>query len=40
MRTETGDVYVCTKPIRNFARQTMNLDIAIVVAPPLAGQRC
>jgi hypothetical protein len=35
VRTESGDVYVCTKPIRNFARQAMILDIAIVVAVSL-----
>ncbi len=35
VRTETGDVYVCTKPIRNFARQAMILDVAIVVAVSL-----
>jgi len=26
---------VCTKPIRNFARQAMNLDVAIVIAVSL-----
>jgi hypothetical protein len=35
VRTESGDVYVCTKPIRSFARQAMILDIAIVVAVSL-----
>ena len=35
VRTETGDVYVCTKPIRNFARQAMNLAVAIVIAVSL-----
>ena len=35
VRTDSGDVYVCTKPIRNFARQAMILDIAIVVAVSL-----
>ena len=35
VRTETGDVYVCTKPIRNFARQAMNLDVVIVIAVSL-----
>jgi hypothetical protein len=35
VRTESKDVYVCTKPIRNFARQAMILDIAIVVAVSL-----
>lgn len=33
--TESGDVYVCTKPIRIFARQAMILDIVIVVAVSL-----
>lgn len=32
VRTESGDVYVCTKPIRTFARHAMILDIVIVVA--------
>ena len=31
VQTEAGDVYVCTKPIRDFARQAMILDLAIVV---------
>lgn len=35
VRTEAGEVYVCTKPIRSFARQAMMLDIAIVVAVSL-----
>jgi len=35
VRTESGDVYVCTRPIRTFARQAMILDIAIVVAVSL-----
>jgi hypothetical protein len=35
VRTESGEVYVCTKPIRNFARQAMLLDSAIVVAVSL-----
>jgi hypothetical protein len=35
VRTESKDVYVCTKPIRNFARQAMILDIAIVVGVSL-----
>lgn len=30
VKTESGDVYVCTKPIRDYARQSMILDIAIV----------
>jgi hypothetical protein len=33
--TESGDVYVCTKPIRTFARQSLILDVAIVVAVSL-----
>ncbi|MFM8634702.1 MAG: hypothetical protein ACKOEX_07815 [Planctomycetia bacterium] len=35
VRAESGDVYVCTKPIRSFARQAMILDLAIVVAVSL-----
>lgn len=35
VRAESGDVYVCTKPIRTFARQAMILDIVIVVAVSL-----
>jgi hypothetical protein len=35
VRTDAGDVYVCTKPIRDYARQAMILDIAIVVAVSL-----
>jgi hypothetical protein len=35
VRAESGDVYVCTKPIRKFARQAMILDISIVVAVSL-----
>jgi hypothetical protein len=31
VKTEEGDVYVCTKPIRDYARQSMILDLAIVV---------
>ena len=31
VRTESGDVYVCTKPIRDYARQAMILDVVIVV---------
>jgi len=33
--TALGDVYVCTKPIRAFARQAMIFDIAIVLAVSL-----
>lgn len=32
VKTESGDVYVCTKPIRDYARQAMIVDAAIVVA--------
>ena len=35
VQTEAGEVYVCTKPIRSFARQAMILDIAIVVGVSL-----
>ncbi len=35
MKTEAGDVYVCTKPIRVYARHAMILDIAIVVTVSL-----
>jgi hypothetical protein len=35
VRTESADVYVCTKPIRTFARQALIFDIAIVVAVSL-----
>lgn len=35
VRTESGNVYVCTKPIRVFARQAMILDLAIVVGVSL-----
>jgi hypothetical protein len=35
VKTETGDVYVCTKPIRDYARQAMILDIVIVVGVSL-----
>ena len=31
VKTEAGDVYVCTKPIRDYAQQAMILDLAIVV---------
>jgi ABC-type sugar transport system permease subunit len=31
VKTASGDVYVCTKPIREYARQAMILDLAIVV---------
>lgn len=32
---ESQDVYVCTKPIRDYARQAMILDIVIVVGVSL-----
>jgi hypothetical protein len=35
VRTESGEVHVCTKPIRSFARQAMILDIAIVAGVSL-----
>jgi hypothetical protein len=35
VRTESGDVYVCARPIRTFARQAMILDSAIVVGVSL-----
>lgn len=35
VKTEAGDVHVCTKPIRDYARQAMILDIAIVAGVSL-----
>ena len=35
VKTESGDVYVCSKPIRDYARQAMILDLSIVVAVSL-----
>jgi hypothetical protein len=35
VRTESGEVYVCTKPIRDYARRAMILDIAIVAGVSL-----
>ena len=35
VKTDAGDVYVCTKPICDYARQAMILDIAIVVGVSL-----
>ena len=32
VKTESGDVYVCTKPVRAYARQSMILDVLVVVA--------
>ena len=32
VKTESGDVYVCTKPVRAYARQSMILDVLIVAA--------
>lgn len=31
-KTPSGDVYVCTKPIRDYARQSLILDLLIVAA--------
>jgi hypothetical protein len=31
VKTESGDVYVCTKPIRDYARQSLLADVSIVV---------
>jgi hypothetical protein len=31
-KTPSGNVYVCTKPIRAYARQSLILDLLIVVA--------
>jgi hypothetical protein len=30
VKTESGDVYVCTKPVREYARQSMILDVLVV----------
>lgn len=35
VKTESGEVYVCTKPIRDYARQAMIMDVVIVVAVSL-----
>ncbi|MGD9722903.1 MAG: hypothetical protein AB7O59_22325 [Pirellulales bacterium] len=35
IRTEQGDVYVCTQPIRAYAKQSLILDLSIVVAVSL-----
>jgi hypothetical protein len=35
VQTESGEVYVCTKPIRDYARQAMILDITIVAGVSL-----
>ncbi len=32
VRTQQGDVYVCTQPVRAYARQAFILDLLIVVA--------
>jgi hypothetical protein len=32
IKTESGEVYVCTQPIRAYARQSMVLDLVIVLA--------
>jgi hypothetical protein len=31
VKTESGDVYVCTKPILDYARQSLLADVSIVV---------
>jgi hypothetical protein len=35
VRIESGEVYVCTKPIRDYARRSMILDISIVAGVSL-----
>lgn len=35
VKTDSGDVYVCTKPIREYARQSLILDLLVVVAVSL-----
>lgn len=35
VRTESGEVYVCTKPIRSYARRAMILDLTIVAGVSL-----
>lgn len=35
VRTESGEVYVCTKPIRDYARRAMIFDMAIVAGVSL-----
>jgi hypothetical protein len=35
VQTDSGEVYVCTKPIRAYARQALILDVVIVVAVSL-----
>jgi hypothetical protein len=35
VRISSGHVYVCTQPIRNYARQALLLDVAIVVTVSL-----
>jgi hypothetical protein len=30
VKTDSGPVYVCTKPIRSYARQSIIMDLAIV----------
>ena len=35
VRTDSGEVYVCTKPIRAYARRAMILDMAIVAGVSL-----
>jgi hypothetical protein len=31
VKTDAGDVYVCTKPVRSYARQSIIMDVVIVV---------
>ena len=35
VKTESGDVYACTKPIRVYARQSMIVDLLVVAAVSL-----
>ncbi len=30
VKTDSGDVYVCTQPVRSYARQSIIMDLAIV----------
>ena len=32
VRTESGDVYVCTRPVRSYARHSLIMDVTIVAA--------
>lgn len=31
VKTEAGDVYVCTKPVRSYARQSIIMDVGLVI---------